>query len=95
MSKYNVNEEHDMENRREVTLTGFSSNALDDVLRSNNNEPNTLNGNPSSAHAITKDAKIVNLEGESLTIFSYYCILIHYNPCAYLCILFNLSIFVI
>lgn len=63
MSKYNVNEEHDVENRREVTLTGFSSNALDDVLRSNNNEPN---GNPSSAHAITKDAKIVNLEGESL-----------------------------
>ncbi|XP_071555401.1 sodium-independent sulfate anion transporter [Temnothorax nylanderi] len=62
MSKYNVNEEHDMENRREVTLTGFSSNALDDVLRSNNNEPNTLNGHPSSAHAITKDAKIVNLE---------------------------------
>lgn len=62
MSKYNVNEECDMENRREVTLTGFSSNALDDVLRSNNNEPNTLNGNPSSAHAITKDAKIVNLE---------------------------------
>ena len=55
-----------MENRREVTLTGFSSNAIDDVLRSNNNEPNTLNGNPSSAHAITKDAKIVNLEGESL-----------------------------
>lgn len=54
-----------MENRREVTLTGFSSNALDDVLRSNNNEPNTLNGNPSSAHAITKDAKIVNLEGKS------------------------------
>lgn len=95
MSKYNVNEEHDMENRREVTLTGFSSNALDDVLRSNNNEPNTLNGNPSSAHAITKDAKIVNLEGESLTIFSYCCILIHYSPCAYLCILFNLSIFVI
>ncbi|XP_036149342.1 sodium-independent sulfate anion transporter isoform X2 [Monomorium pharaonis] len=62
MAKYNVNEEYDMENRREVTLTGFSNNALDDVLRSNNNEPNTLNGNPSSAHAITKDAKIVNLE---------------------------------
>jgi len=69
MSKYNVNEEYDMENRREVTLTGFSSNALDDVLRSsNNNEPNTLNSNSSSAHAITKDAKIVNLEGESLSL---------------------------
>ncbi|GAB1860455.1 Sodium-independent sulfate anion transporter [Camponotus japonicus] len=62
MSKYNVNEEYDMENRREVTLTGFSNNALDDVLRSNNNESNALNGNPGSAHAITKDAKIVNLE---------------------------------
>ncbi|KAL6261738.1 hypothetical protein P5V15_006829 [Pogonomyrmex californicus] len=62
MSRYNVNEEFGMENRREVTLTGFSSNALDDVLRSNNNEPNTLNGNPGGAHAITKDAKIVNLE---------------------------------
>ncbi|KAG5332922.1 S2611 protein, partial [Acromyrmex charruanus] len=61
-NKYNINEEYNMENRREVTLTGFSSNAIDDVLRSNNNEPNTLNGNPSSAHAITKDAKIVNLE---------------------------------
>lgn len=64
MSKYNVNEEYDMENRREVTLTGFSSNALDDILRANNNEPSALNGNPGSAHAITKDAKIVNLEGE-------------------------------
>lgn len=60
-----------MENqRREVTLTGFSSNVLDEVLRSNNNEPNAPNGNPSSgvishgAHAITKDAKIVSLEGE-------------------------------
>jgi len=53
-----------MENRREVTLTGFSNNALDDVLRSNNNESNALNGNPGSAHAITKDAKIVNLEGK-------------------------------
>ncbi|KYN30257.1 Sodium-independent sulfate anion transporter [Trachymyrmex cornetzi] len=62
-NKYNVNEEYNMENHaREVTLTGFSSKVIDDVLRSNNNEPNTLNGNPSSAHAITKDAKIVNLE---------------------------------
>lgn len=57
-----------MENRREVTLTGFSSNALDDVLRSNNNESNTLNGNPGGAHAITKDAKIINLEGERVII---------------------------
>lgn len=70
MSRYNVNEEYDLENRREVTLTGFSSNALDDVLRSsggNNNEP-ALNGNSAGiiagAHAITKDAKVVNLEGE-------------------------------
>ncbi|XP_020291039.1 sodium-independent sulfate anion transporter-like [Pseudomyrmex gracilis] len=64
MSRYNVNEEHDMENQgREVTLTGFSSNVLDEVLRSNNNEPNAPNGNPShGAHAITKDAKIVSLE---------------------------------
>ncbi|EFN77149.1 sodium-independent sulfate anion transporter [Harpegnathos saltator] len=64
MSRYNVNEEYDLENRREVTLTGFSSSALDDVLRSsggNNNEP-TLNGNSAGAHAITKDAKVVNLE---------------------------------
>lgn len=63
MSRYNVNEEYDLENRREVTLTGFSSNALDDVLRSN--EP-ALNGNSAGviAHAITKDAKVVNLEGE-------------------------------
>jgi len=57
-----------MENRREVRLTGFSNNALDDVLRSNNNEPNAPNSNPggmiASAHAITKDAKIVSLEGE-------------------------------
>ncbi|EZA56467.1 Sodium-independent sulfate anion transporter [Ooceraea biroi] len=55
-----------MENRREVRLTGFSSNALDDVLRSNNNEPNAPNSNSSGtiigAHAITKDAKIVNLD---------------------------------
>jgi hypothetical protein len=68
MSRYNVNEEHDMENRREVRLTGFSNNALDDVLRSNNNEPNAPNSNPggmiASAHAITKDAKIVSLEGK-------------------------------
>ncbi|RLU18002.1 hypothetical protein DMN91_010243 [Ooceraea biroi] len=66
MSKYNVKEEYDMENRREVRLTGFSSNALDDVLRSNNNEPNAPNSNSSGtiigAHAITKDAKIVNLD---------------------------------
>lgn len=59
-----------MENRREVTLTGFSNNALDDVLRSNNNESNTLNGNPGGAHAITKDAKIINLEGERVIIIS-------------------------
>lgn len=75
MSKYNVNEEYDLENRPEVTLTGFSSNTLDDVLRSsggagggNNNEP-ALNGNSAGviagAHAIIKDAKVVNLEGES------------------------------
>lgn len=63
MSRYNVNEEHNMENRREVRLTGFSNNALDDVLRSNNNEPDAPNSNSGIiAHAITKDAKIVNLE---------------------------------
>ncbi|KAL0122515.1 hypothetical protein PUN28_007313 [Cardiocondyla obscurior] len=62
MSKYNVNEEADVENRREVTLTGFSSSAIDDVLRGNNNDPGALNGGPSGAHAITKDSKIVNLE---------------------------------
>lgn len=80
MSKYNVNEEYDLENRREVTLTGFSSNALDDVLRAtgNNNEP-ALNGNSGGviggAHAITKDAKIVNLEGESLLSLFFFLLL--------------------
>ncbi|XP_012217355.1 sodium-independent sulfate anion transporter-like isoform X2 [Linepithema humile] len=63
MSRYNVNDEYDERNRREVMLTGFSSNTLDDVLRSNNNEPNALNGNPgdvigSHVHAITKDTKV-------------------------------------
>ncbi|XP_014469968.1 PREDICTED: sodium-independent sulfate anion transporter-like [Dinoponera quadriceps] len=66
MSRYNVNEEYDLENRREVTLTGFSSNVLDDVLRSSNNNEPALNGNSAGvivgAHAITKDAKVVNLE---------------------------------
>lgn len=72
MAKYNVNEdEYDLKNRREVTLTGFSSNVLDDVLlratTAASNDP-TLNGDPGmigGVHAITKDAKIVNLEGES------------------------------
>lgn len=60
-----------MDNRREVTLTGFTNNMLDDVLRSNNNEP-TLNGiNPGlGAHAVTKNAKIVHFEGE---LYTYTC----------------------
>lgn len=92
MSKYNVNEEYDMENRTEVTLTGFSSNAVDDILRSNNNESNALNGNPGGAHAITKDAKIVNLEGESYHYFYYY-ILILYIFISYLKYSFSIQSF--
>lgn len=92
MSKYNVNEEYGLENRREVTLTGFSSNMLDDVLRGNgNNNELALNGNPggiiSGAHAITKDAKIVNLEGESVHYLALSHILTLHSCISYFCII--------
>lgn len=80
MSRYNVNEEYDEGNRREVMLTGFSSNTLDDVLRSNNNEPNALNGNPgdvigSHVHTITKDTKVISFEGMYMYAHEYMIML--------------------
>ncbi|KAG7189459.1 hypothetical protein KM043_017155 [Ampulex compressa] len=63
MSKYNIQEEYNLESRREVRLTGFSNTVLEEALRSNNNDPDLtceLENRLSSIRACNKEDKAIN-----------------------------------